>query len=190
MLTRREPCLFRTAGLTLVTAAALLLGSCAGEADPSSESTRPTEAEYRTAVEATIECIRAEGYEVLEPSYGPDQRSLQLSISTTGMSEAEHEQLDSVYDACATAHLDEISDVYLSGWELTGAEREEAMEKLVECLEKSGIHGLNPAETDSRVFISAIYADERTESESMSGISCFERYRDVWPVGDANNPAT
>lgn len=63
------------------------------------------------------------------------------------------------------------------------------MDELVACLEAVGVTGLSPAQTDSTVFVSAIdtqLSEGTTEYEAA--LRCMERFRNVWPPGDVNNP--
>lgn len=41
---------------------------------------------------------------------------------------------------------------------------------------------------DSRVFVKAIWEQLSDTPEEIEAMACMERYRGVWPKGDANNP--
>jgi len=159
------------------------MAACSEGADDDSD--RPTAAEYRQAVELTRSCVEDAGFSVGPIAEAPDGISLQFSIDTPEGAEAD---VDAAYSACEEEHLLEVATAYLGGRHLTGEAREQAMQELVDCLENAGITGLSVAETDSRVFVRAIMDYGEDSPEASAGLLCMDRYRDVWPPGDANNP--
>ena len=165
----------------LTFAACLALGACT--AAPA-ETRAPTEAEYRAALQATVDCLVAKGFEA-SLEWSELSNGYATSIDNTQDREAEAE---AAYNDCWAEHTRDIELAYQESQRLSGGEREDAMSDLLSCLTGVGVTGLDAGTNDSRVFVKAIWeqlADTPAEIEAMA---CMERYRGVWPEGDANSP--
>lgn len=144
----------------------------------------PTEAEYRAAVQATADCVAAAGFTV-----SAVEKSQISGEYRFGIDNAEPSAYEPAYDSCAKEHLQDVERAYLGATRLTGEARDAAMRDLIDCLAAVGVSGLSDGVVDSRVFVAAIWDqlgdDQGSQSKAML---CMERYRGVWPPGDANNP--
>ncbi len=160
-----------------------LAGCSSSQGSPTSNG--PTEAEYRHAVQASADCLAAEGFQVSEVTLQPDGYTYGYTVtSRTGadtgaaMNECDEE-----------SGLTDIGPAYIQTLRLTGAERERAMEEMVACLEEVGVTGLSATETDSRVFVRAVVEQiPDSDPDSAAAWLCLDRGRIAWPPGDANFP--
>lgn len=140
--------------------------------------------------------MASEGYDVSPVQEDSDGDGYGFGFSLDGDPEPWEaaEELDAaglVYDSClAEAGVPEIEEARRQSARLTGAERDAAMVSLVACMEAAGVVGLSVAETDSTVFVRE-WNEQISAGDSgayMQAQSCFDRYRNVWPEGDPNNP--
>lgn len=136
-------------------------------------------------MEARVACIEEAGFDAgLTPDESGESVNLNV-IVPNGMDD----EVDRIVDECEAKVGEGIVAAYERRGSLTGAAREKEMEALVACLDKAGVTGLSVTETDSRVFVNAIVSYGLDSPESDAGFRCLDRHPDVWPVGDANNPA-
>lgn len=166
--------------------AALAILFLQGCTEAESAEDAPTLADYQAAAEAAAACLSAHGFDaVAEKSSFSDD----FEISIYNIPPDKEQIAEAAHDECWAEHAEEIATAYNASLRLTGRERDLAMDELVACLEAVGVTGLSPAQTDSTVFVSAIdtqLSEGTTEYEAA--LRCMERFRNVWPPGDVNNP--
>lgn len=163
------------------------LNAAAVEVGEQPDAAVPGEAEYLAAVEATQQCVAADGFTVspvFETPTGDYQFNVSVEADETSPEIAE--AIEESYSRCSDEHLSSVALQYHSQ-NLTGEAREAAMEQLVNCLEQAGISGLSTDETVSQVFVTAIMAEGDQSEQAYNGLICFDTYREVWPPGDPNS---
>lgn len=174
--------LTRIAAAAILVTAAVAVSACS--AGPTPTPSIPTEAEYRAAVQATADCVAAAGFDV-----STVEKSEASGEYRFGIDNAEPSAFEATYDQCANDHQNQIEQAYLGATRLSGQARDAAMHDLVKCLTDVGVSGLSEGTTDSRTFVKAIWDQLESDAERESqAMACMERYRGVWPPGDANNP--
>ncbi len=151
-----------------------------------SEAEKPSAATYRQAVEAMRRCVQDAGYQVTEVYPDPTGATQRLAFAVVQAGDEAAAQ--TAYDACYDTHLKATETAFLRQEPLTGAARDQAMADLIGCLAEVGVEGLSPTTTDSRVFVRAIMESGLDSDGRFRAMTCMERYRAVWPPGDANHP--
>lgn len=167
--------------ITAAACAVLLLSACTPSA---TDSQAPTEAEYRAAWQAGADCLVSKGFDA-RVDWSELSNDYAMEIQNTQGRDAE---LDEAYNECYAEHMDEIVNAYQETKRVSGSERESVMRELLECLGDLGVTGLDAGTNDSRVFVKAIWEQLSDTPEEIEAMACMERYRGVWPKGDANNP--
>lgn len=171
--------------------ALLMAGALSGCSDPAPTDQAPTEAEFRAAIETTASCVVAKGFDA-DVNKGELPGDYTVGISFDGNVEPDDPEAvaaEAAYNECWAEHAAEISKEFQASQRLTGAERDQAMASLVTCLTGLGVTGVDVGQTDSTVFVSAIWEQLPEGSEEyMKAMDCMDRYRGVWPPGDKNNP--
>lgn len=169
----------------------VLAGVGTGCSSTSAVTQPPSEAEYRAAVEAVADCLIGKGYDAeVDSGDLPGEYSVGINFSgNVEPEDAEAVAADAAYDECWAEHAKQTAQEFQEGQRLTGVERDKAMEALVECLTDLGVTGVDVGQTDSTVFVAAIWEQLAEGSrEAVDAMDCMERHRGVWPPGDKNNP--
>lgn len=167
--------------ITAAACAVLLLSACTASA---TDSQAPTEAEYRAALQSTVDCLIDLGFDA-DLAWSELSNGYSIGIHSTEGNDAKGE---AAYNECWARHLEAIERAYVESQRLSGGEQEIAMSDLLRCLTDLGVTGLDAGTNDSRVFVKAIWEQLSDTPEEIEAMACMERYRGVWPKGDANNP--
>ncbi|WP_125778084.1 hypothetical protein [Antribacter gilvus] len=113
-----------------------------------------------------------------EVELSPDGLTYGFSITTSGGEDATA-AVDAAYGACTAEHLNTIESEYLSGLELTGAERESAYAEFVECLEAADVDTVVVGD-DEGTITSKISAVEKTGLNVDEAWLCQQKY--IFPI--------
>ena len=152
--------------LTALGASALFAAGCSPAEEAAAES-GPTETEYLQAVDATVECIRAEGYAVTtEPN--PDGLTVGISVSASTDARAAMQDTNT---RCFAKHLDAVEAEYLAANAATGTERDRLYEELISCLEDNGVTGAKSGMSEGDVT-SLIFEQLPDEESRFPAIEC------------------
>lgn len=138
----------KTAKVVRIAGAVALVGGIAACSSGPGGAAGITEADYRAAVQATADCMRADGWEVSEVAPAADGVTYGFTITA---SEATDDGIDAAYESCAGRHLNRIESQYLSGLELSGAERDAVYLEMIACLEAVGVETVSPGDDESTV---------------------------------------
>jgi len=109
-----------------------------------------TDAEYRSAVDAAVECMVERGWNA-SASPREDQLTFALTVdgSAKGMSEADIEaeqaRMDADANECARGTTSPLEMAFIDSRVLTGEERERAFTEFLECLDDVGVSVEDPA---------------------------------------------
>lgn len=132
-----------------------------------------TDAEYRSAVDAAVECMVERGWNA-SASPREDELTFALTVdgSAKGMSEADLEaeqaRMDLDADECTRGTTSPLEMAFMDSRVLTGEERERAFDEFVQCLDDVGIPIQEPA--------SLISLSETELVESLSDFADYEQW--------------
>ncbi|WP_341360906.1 hypothetical protein V5H98_07365 [Georgenia sp. M64] len=145
---------------------------------PGAENDQVTEAEYRAAVQATADCMNEGGWEVGEVTENPDGVTYGFVITTEGDDAAASAAVDGAFSSCAASHLNEVESAYLSGLQLSGAERDAVYEQMITCLEAAGVTTVVLGDDESAVTskIDAAIATGENAVSADDAWRCQQRY--------------
>lgn len=148
----------------------LSLAACASGAEAENV---PSEADYRTAVELTADCVADDGFEVSEVELRPD--GITYGFSITSSRDTDLTAVDGVYAQCSSRHLDSVESRYLASLELSGSEREGVYVEFVECLAAAGVATVVVGDDEGTVT-SKISAVEETGVNVDNAWRCQQKY--------------
>lgn len=159
--------LARTKAHRLILAIATIAMAAACSSSPTGEEdSQPTATEYRAAVDATVECIRSEGFTTTTT---PRNDGVTIAIEVTSnpkVAELAGQRLDT----CLSKHLNQIEADFLAANRASGTDRELLYEQLVECLDKAGIVGAESGMSEGD--LGQLIVDQKSEEERDEAFNC------------------
>lgn len=141
-----------------------------------------TDAEYRQAVEATRECVEADGWETSEIRVGSSGWDLGFGL----VFEGDHDPTaaDASYDRCSEEHQSEVYWVYAQSQVVPVEEREALAEELRQCLLAVGVEDFPYDPIDPReepvvqAIVDTFHIDDPRFGDSLD---CLGRYVTLFP---------
>jgi hypothetical protein len=135
-----------------------------------------TKSEYRAAMQNAVACAEERGWSasIEEAPNG----ELQLGITTDGLPTAEEdERMDADSFYCLATYSDAVTQVYLHSNAPTGAQRDQELRDVVQCLNGVGVTAsVDMTESEFLNAIdSALSADERPQ-----GYACIDSHSDLF----------
>ncbi len=135
-----------------------------------------TDAQYRAATQAAADCIRAKGWEAIDPE--PDASGMGYGVGIGGGPGGSDRNQEAVYDSCWNKHAAKVERRFYDSLALTGAERDAKYAEFIECLEAAGVTGIKVGDPEE------VVGDAITDNYEAG--TCMQHY--MWFVfrGDNN----